>query len=65
VPVGGISLIGSMADEEKNGKSTPPGLFVSEDQRAQTARFLDELRKRLKRVRADPKRKLGPPRRPR
>ena len=39
---GGICLIGSMADDEKSERSTPPGHFVSEDQRTQTARFLDE-----------------------
>jgi hypothetical protein len=41
-------------------ESTPPGTFVSEDQRSQTARFLDELRKRLRREQAEEP-KLGPP----
>jgi hypothetical protein len=41
-------------------ESTPPGLFVSDDLRAQTARFLDELRKRLRREKAEEPR-LGPP----
>jgi hypothetical protein len=44
-------------------ESTPPGTFVSEDQRRQTARFLDELKKRLRREQAEEP-KLGPPRRP-
>jgi hypothetical protein len=51
--------------DEKRKKSTPPGHFVSDDQRTQTANFLDELRKRLKRNRAESEPKLGPPRRPR
>ena len=42
-------------------KSTPPGIFVSEDHRSQTARFLDELKKRLRRAQAEEP-KLGPPR---
>jgi hypothetical protein len=53
---------GSMA-EKKPEKSAPPGDFVSDDQRAQTANFLDELRKRLKRVRSEEP-KLGPPKGP-
>jgi hypothetical protein len=56
-----------MADDEKQREpeSTPPGHFVSEDQRTQTARFLDELRKRLTREKPEADLKLGPPRRPR
>ena len=54
-----------MADYEKSERSTPPGHFVSEDQRKQTARFLDELRKRLKRETSASEPKLGPPKRPR
>ncbi len=42
-------------------KSNPPGTFVSEDHRSQTARFLDELKKRLRREQAEEP-KLGPPR---
>lgn len=42
-------------------KSTPPGTFVSEDHRTQTARFLDEVKKRLRREQAEEP-KLGPPR---
>jgi hypothetical protein len=34
-------------------KSMPPGTFVSEDQRSQTARFLDEVKKRLRREQAE------------
>jgi hypothetical protein len=41
-------------------ESSPPGTFVSEDQRSQTARFLDELKKRLRREHAEEP-KLGPP----
>jgi hypothetical protein len=41
-------------------ESTPPGHFVSEDHRSQTARFLDELKKRLLREKTDEP-KLGPP----
>ncbi len=53
-----------MADDRKDERS-PPGHFISDDLRTQTARFLDELRKRLKRESAEAERKLGPPRRPR
>jgi hypothetical protein len=54
-----------MADDKKNDEpgSTPPGEFVSDDQRTQTANFLDELRKRLKRKKSEAEPKLGPPRR--
>jgi hypothetical protein len=54
-----------MADEEKQQKpeSMPPGHFVSDDLRTQTARFLDELRKRLRREKLGSEPKLGPPRR--
>jgi hypothetical protein len=56
-----------MADDQKHQEpeSTPPGQFVSEDLRAQTARFLDELRERLMRKKPESGPKLGPPRRPR
>jgi hypothetical protein len=50
-----------VADDEKR---QPPGEFVSDDQRAQTARFLADLRKRLKRDKPE-EAKLGPPERPR
>jgi hypothetical protein len=52
-----------MSKEDKNDEpeSTPPGTFVSEDHRSQTARFLDELKKRLRREQAEEPR-LGPPR---
>jgi hypothetical protein len=39
----------------------PPGHFVSDDLRAQTAQFLDQLRKRIRREKAEPGPKLGPP----
>ena len=56
---GGISL--SVADDEKR---QPPGHFVSDDHRAQTARFLEDMRNRLKRNKPE-EAKLGPPKRPR
>jgi hypothetical protein len=40
-------------------ESTPPGHFISEDLRAHTARFLEELMERLGRENADEP-KLGP-----
>lgn len=42
-------------------ESTPPGTFVSEDQRCQTARFLDEVKQRVRREQAEEP-KLRPPR---
>lgn len=48
-------------DEER--KSSPPGDFVSDDLRAQTARFLDELKRRLQRARAEQGPRLVPPKR--
>jgi hypothetical protein len=58
----GISLHEGMSKEENHDEpeSTPPGHFVSEDLRAHTARFLDELKKRLRREKGDEPR-LGPP----
>jgi hypothetical protein len=52
-----------MSKENDNEKpeSTPPGTFVSEDQRNQTARFLDEVKKRLRREQTEEP-KLRPPR---
>jgi hypothetical protein len=54
---------GAMADDEKHTEpaSTPPGQFVSDDLRKETARFLDELRKRLNRKKSGSEPKLGPP----
>jgi hypothetical protein len=54
-----------MADEPKQEEpeSAPPGYFVSDDLRTQTARFLDEVKKRLRREKAESEPKLGPPRR--
>lgn len=47
-------------DKHDEPEPSPPGHFVSEDHRTQTARFLDELRKRLLRNKAEEP-KLGPP----
>ncbi len=43
--------------------STPPGDFVSDDLRTETARFLEELKRRLRSVRAEEGPRLGPPKR--
>lgn len=57
-----------MADREDKprpkGKKTPPGDFLSDDMRDETARFLDEVKRQIKK-RKEPKQepKLGPPRR--
>jgi hypothetical protein len=48
-----------------DSESSPPGDFISEDLRVQTARFLDELKKRLGRSKAEQGPKFGPPKRPR
>ena len=50
----------SKEDKHEEPEPSPPGHFVSEDLRTQTARFLDELRKRLLRDKAEAP-KLGPP----
>ena len=47
-------------DKREEAKPSPPGHFVSEEQRTQTARFLEELKKRLLRGKAEEP-KLGPP----
>jgi hypothetical protein len=58
-----------MADDESNHDDpkqpdwSPPGHFISDDLRAHTARFLDELKRRLSARKADQEPKLGPPRR--
>lgn len=51
----------SKEDNHEESDPTPPGTFVSEDHRSQTARFLEELKKRLRREQAEQP-KLGPPR---
>jgi hypothetical protein len=51
-----------MADRKKK-RSSPPGDFVSDDLRANTARFLEELKQRLRTARAHQAPRLGPPRR--
>ncbi len=53
-----------MADDEKQEQSPPPGEFISDDLRTQTAEFLEELRKRQKREKTEEP-KLGPPKPPR
>jgi hypothetical protein len=50
-------------DEGEPSQSTPPGEFISDDLRTETARFLSELRKRLAGVKNDRGPKLGPPKR--
>jgi hypothetical protein len=50
-----------MTDERNPERPEPPGDFVSDDLRAQTAQFLEELRKRIEREKAEPEPKLGPP----
>jgi hypothetical protein len=50
----------SKEDKHEEPETTPPGHFVSEDHRAQTARFLEELKKRIRREKAEEPR-LGPP----
>jgi hypothetical protein len=52
----------SKKENHEEPDSTPPGHFVSDDLRVQTARFLDELKKRLRREIAEEP-KLGPPNR--
>jgi hypothetical protein len=56
-----------MTDEEpqrdEKRESPPPGDFVSDDLRAQTAHFLEELKRRLRRARAEHGPRLGPPNR--
>jgi hypothetical protein len=47
--------------EERKRDQPPPGHFVSDDLREQTARFLEELRKRIRREKAGPGPRLGPP----
>lgn len=54
-----------MDEEKKREKPKPPGTFVSDDHRTQTANFLEELRKRLERSKSEAEPKLGPPGRPR
>jgi hypothetical protein len=55
-----------MSDPEEKprpkNEEIPPGDFLSEDLRDQTARFLDEVKRRIKK-RKEPKEdpKLGPP----
>jgi hypothetical protein len=57
-----------MADRKKPDKgespqSSPPGEFISDDLRDETARFLDEVKKRLAGGKGDKGPKLGPPKR--
>jgi hypothetical protein len=52
-----------VADEQNREQPDldPPGQFISDDLRAQTANFLEELRKRLSREKSEPEPRLGPP----
>ena len=50
-----------MGEEHERERPEPPGQFVSDDLREQTAQFLDDLRKRIRREKAEPGPKLGPP----
>ena len=56
-----------MAEDEpqpdEKPRAPPPGEFVSDDMRMQTARFLEELMRRLRTARAEESRRLGPPKR--
>jgi len=49
--------------KRKRKRDSPPGEFISDDLRAETARFLDELKRRLSREPAEDEPKLGPPKR--
>ena len=52
--------------KKSNRKSTeePPGEFLSDDFRDDTSRFLDEVKRQIKRRKEpDPAPKLGPPKR--
>ena len=53
-----------MADEQndREPESKTPGDFVSEELRAQTERFIVELKQRLERAKSQSTPKLGPPR---
>jgi hypothetical protein len=48
-------------DPNHEHESPPPGYFVSDELREQTARFIDELKKRLSREKPKAGLKLGPP----
>ncbi|HEV8603602.1 MAG TPA: hypothetical protein VGQ68_09450 [Gaiellaceae bacterium] len=50
-------------EPEHEDEESPPGDFISDDLREQTARFLDEVRRRLSRCEANAGPKLGPPKR--
>jgi hypothetical protein len=41
----------------------PPGEFVSDDLRDETARFLEEVKRRIKKSNEPNEQRLGPPRR--
>jgi hypothetical protein len=45
----------------KRADPTPPGDFTSDELREQTARFLDELRRRAEKKKRQPHKKPGPP----
>jgi len=46
---------------KRRDRATPPGDFTSDELREQTARFLDELRRRAEKRRLKPHKKPGPP----
>jgi hypothetical protein len=50
-------------DKDEQPQSSPPGEFVSDDLRTETARFLDELKKRRAEDKPDQGPRLGPPKR--
>lgn len=60
----------SKQSKKKRGEQVPegkpPGEFLTEDLRQETARFLHEVKRQIKRRKEpDEKPKLGPPKRPR
>jgi hypothetical protein len=50
-----------MTGQREPEETGPPGHFISDDLREQTARFLEDLRRRIRREKAEPGPKLGPP----
>jgi hypothetical protein len=50
-------------DKGQPPRPSPPGEFTSDDLRDETARFLDELKKRRAEEKGDQGPKLGPPKR--
>jgi hypothetical protein len=51
-------------DKEREGVKKPPGDFLSEDLREETARFINEVKRQIQsRTQRKEEPKLGPPRR--